>query len=34
MNTHTFAHALRNAFATLIGYPPVIGPALSRRLGG
>lgn len=33
-NKPTTLETLRNAFATLIGYPPKLGGLLRRRLGG
>jgi hypothetical protein len=34
MNTKHIAQAIRNSFASLIGYPPVMLELLTRRLGG
>jgi len=34
MDANTFTQALRNAFASLIGYPPVMHRVLTRRLEG
>lgn len=34
MSKNTFTSALRNAFASFLGYPPVIRELLTRRLEG
>lgn len=34
MNIDTITSTLRNAFASLVGYPPVISEWLTRRLEG
>ncbi len=34
MDHTNFTHALRNALASLIGYPPVMHHVLTRRLEG
>jgi hypothetical protein len=34
MTTNDITKALRNALASLIGYPPVMQELLTRRLGG
>lgn len=34
MNVSTITSTLRNAFASLVGYPPVMSGWLTRRLEG